>query len=118
MPGPADTYIAYGRNWANVFNTPFREYKSTNHEGGIATPLIAHWPKGIAARNELRHEPGHLIDIMTTCVELSGAVYTARFADHEILPIEGRSPGSSTRLRSIAPSSLISARRSRRRCAS
>ncbi len=91
MPGPADTYIAYGRNWANVSNTPFREYKSTNHEGGIATPLIAHWPKGIAARNELRHEPGHLIDIMTTCVELSGAVYPARFADHEILPMEGRS---------------------------
>jgi len=91
MPGPADTYIAYGRNWANVSNTPFREYKSTNHEGGIATPLIAHWPKGIAARNELRNEPGHLIDIMTTCVELSGAVYPARFADHEILPMEGRS---------------------------
>jgi hypothetical protein len=91
MPGPADTYIAYGRNWANVSNTPFREYKSSNHEGGIATPLIAHWPKGIAARNELRHEPGHLIDIMATCVELSGAEYPARFADHDILPMEGRS---------------------------
>ncbi len=91
MPGPADTYIAYGRNWANVSNTPFREYKSSNHEGGIATPLIAHWPKGIAARNELRHEPGHLIDIMATCLELSGATYPARFADHDILPMEGRS---------------------------
>jgi arylsulfatase len=91
MPGPADTYIAYGRNWANVSNTPFREYKSTNHEGGIATPLIAHWPKGIAARNELRHEPGHLIDIMATCIEISGAEYPARFADHDILPMEGRS---------------------------
>jgi arylsulfatase A-like enzyme len=44
MPGPANTYIAYGRNWANVSNTPFRNYKSQNHEGGIATPLIAHWP--------------------------------------------------------------------------
>ncbi len=91
MPGPADTYIAYGRDWANVSNTPFREYKSSNHEGGISTPLIAHWPKGIAARNQLRQEPGHLIDIMATCVELSGAKYPARFADHEILPLEGRS---------------------------
>ena len=91
LPGPADTYIAYGRNWANVSNTPFREYKSSNHEGGVSTPLIAHWPKGIAARNELRKEPGHLIDIMATCVELSGAGYPAHFADHEILPMEGRS---------------------------
>lgn len=91
MPGPADTYVAYGRNWANVSNTPFREYKSQTHEGGIATPLIAHWPKGIKARNELRHEPGHLIDIMATCVELSGADYPKRLADHDILPMEGRS---------------------------
>lgn len=91
MPGPADTYVAYGRNWANVSNTPFRQYKSFNHEGGIATPLIAHWPMGIKARNELRHEPGHLIDIMATCVELSGAEYPQRFAGHDIQPMEGRS---------------------------
>ncbi len=91
MPGPADTYIAYGRDWANVSNTPFREYKSSNHEGGISTPLIAHWPKGIASRNELRDEPGHLIDIMATCIELSGAEYPAHFADHDIIPKEGRS---------------------------
>lgn len=91
MPGPTDTYIAYGRNWANVSNTPFRMYKSFNHEGGISTPLIAHWPKGITAKNELRHEPGHLIDIMATCVELAGADYPKQFADHDILPMEGRS---------------------------
>ena len=91
MPGPADTYVAYGRNWANVSNTPFREYKARNHEGGIASPLIAHWPKGIQARNELRHEPGHLIDIMATCVEVAGAEYPKRHADHDILPMEGRS---------------------------
>ena len=91
MPGDADTYVAYGQNWANVSNTPFRMYKSFNHEGGISTPLIAHWPKGISALNQLRHEPGHLIDIMATCVDLSGAKYPAQFADHDILPLEGRS---------------------------
>ena len=53
MPGPADTYIAYGRNWANVSNTPFREYKHWVHEGGISTPLICHWPAGIKARGRL-----------------------------------------------------------------
>lgn len=91
MPGPSETYIAYGKNWANVSNTPFREYKSRNHEGGISTPLIAHWPRGISARNELRHQPGHLIDIMATCVELSGASYPEEFKGQKIQPLEGRS---------------------------
>jgi arylsulfatase len=91
MPGPSETYIGYGRNWANVSNTPFREYKSQNHEGGIATPLIAHWPKGIEARNELRQRPGHLIDIMATCVELSGAKYPDEFGGQKIQPLEGQS---------------------------
>ncbi len=91
MPGPADTYIAYGKSWANVSNTPFREYKSRNHEGGIATPLIAHWPEGITARNELRHRPGHLIDLMATCLELSGAEYPETVGSHRIQPYEGLS---------------------------
>ncbi|MFK7852329.1 MAG: arylsulfatase [Akkermansiaceae bacterium] len=91
MPGPSETYIAYGKNWANVSNTPFREYKSHNHEGGISTPLIAHWPKGIQAKNEIRHRPGHLIDIMATCVELSGASYPKTFNGNDIQPLEGQS---------------------------
>jgi arylsulfatase len=75
MPGPADTYIAYGEGWANVSNTPFRLYKHWQHEGGIATPLIAHWPLGIpsARRGKLEAQPGHLIDLMATCVELGQA---------------------------------------------
>ena len=91
MPGPSETYIAYGRNWANVSNTPFRQYKSQNHEGGIATPLIAHWPKGISARKELRYESNHLIDIMATCVDLSGASYPKEYKGKKIQPMEGRS---------------------------
>lgn len=86
MPGPADTYIAYGRGWATVSNTPFREYKHWVHEGGISTPLIAHWPKGIAAKGELRKEPGHVIDIAATCVDLSGATYPK-----DATPLEGKS---------------------------
>ncbi|MGB1128621.1 MAG: arylsulfatase [Haloferula sp.] len=95
MPGPSETYIAYGRNWANVSNTPLREYKSRVHEGGISTPLIAHWPKGISARNELRHRPGHLMDIMATCVDLSGADYPKEFEGRKIQPLEGLSLGPS-----------------------
>ncbi len=89
MPGPADTYIAYGRNWANVSNTPFREYKHWVHEGGISTPLICHWPNGVKARGELCHDPGHLIDIMATCVDVSGATYPKQLAGHDIQPMEG-----------------------------
>jgi arylsulfatase A-like enzyme len=91
MPGPADTYIAYGENWANVSNTPHREYKHWVHEGGISTPLIAHWPRGIRRRGELVHQPGHLIDIMATCVAVSGATYPREEAGEPIHPLEGRS---------------------------
>ena len=91
MPGPADTYIGYGKGWANVSNTPFREYKHWVHEGGISTPLIAHWPAGIKATNGLRHHPGHLIDIMATCVDLAGATYPAEYKGNKIKPMEGRS---------------------------
>ncbi|WP_136078702.1 arylsulfatase [Pontiella desulfatans] len=85
MPGAEDTYVSYGRNWANVSNTPFREYKHFVHEGGISTPLIAFWPKGIAARGGITHQPGHIIDIMATCVDLAGAPYP----QGKILPMEG-----------------------------
>jgi arylsulfatase len=86
MPGPSDTYVAYGQGWANASNTPFREYKHWVHEGGISTPLIAHWPQRISAKGELRKQPGHLIDLMATCVEISGAKYPA-----EATPLEGLS---------------------------
>jgi arylsulfatase len=87
MPGPADTFIAYGREWANVSDTPFREYKHWVHEGGISTPLIAHWPAGIAAprRGRLDHEPGHLIDLMATCIDLAGATYPKQ-AHGQVIP--------------------------------
>ena len=91
MPGPADTYIAYGRNWANVSDTPFREYKHWVHEGGISTPLIAHWPAGIPAarNNKLEVQPGHIIDLMATCVDLAKANYPAQRNGEKIKPMEG-----------------------------
>lgn len=89
MPGPGDTYIAYGINWANVPNTPFREYKHFVHEGGISTPLIAHWPAGIERRGELERQPGHLVDLMATCVDLAEAEYPQTVEDRPITPLEG-----------------------------
>jgi arylsulfatase len=91
MPGPADTYIGYDLPWANASNTPFRLYKHWVHEGGIATPLIVHWPEGIKSKNELRHQPGHLIDIMATCVDVGDITYPQTYKDNQITPLEGRS---------------------------
>ena len=88
MPGPADTYIAYGKGWANASNTPFRRYKHWVHEGGIATPLIAHWPKGIERRGVLEKQPGHLIDIMATCVDVARAEYPTRSGGRTVQPME------------------------------
>lgn len=91
MPGPEDTFIAYGRSWANVSNTPFKEYKQYVHEGGISTPLIAYCPKFISEKNGIRRTPAHVIDIMATCVELSGNKYPSTYRGHKIIPYEGKS---------------------------
>ncbi|MFT6499267.1 MAG: arylsulfatase, partial [Akkermansiaceae bacterium] len=86
MPGPPETEVGYGQNWANVSNTPFREYKHWVHEGGISTPLIAHWPKGIAGKNTWVKDPTHLIDLMATCIDLGKATYPSTK-----IPVEGTS---------------------------
>jgi arylsulfatase len=89
--GQPGTYHSYGSAWANASNTPFRLYKHYNHEGGISTPLIAHWPAGIRRRNEFERQPGHIIDLMPTCVELAGAKYPAERDSNAVTPTEGRS---------------------------
>jgi arylsulfatase len=91
VPGPEDTYASYGRAWANLSNTPFRKYKVWTHEGGISTPFIVHWPAGLAARNELRHQPAQLPDIMATLLDYAGATYPEQIGDRVIQPSEGHS---------------------------
>jgi arylsulfatase len=85
--------VFLGMSWATLNNTPFRRYKHFTHEGGIATPLIVHWPAGIdPARNgKLEHQPGHLVDLMPTVVEVAGATYPREFNGHAIQPMEGMS---------------------------
>ncbi len=71
--GSADSHLCLGPGWSTVSNTPFRRHKTWVHEGGISTPLVAHWPKGISARGELRRNPGHVIDLVPTILEIAGA---------------------------------------------
>ncbi len=92
MAGPDDTAIGYGRGWATVSNTPFREYKHWVHEGGISTPLIVHWPAKVHRKGELESTPGHLIDLMATAVDVSGAKYPETYHNgQKITPMEGKS---------------------------
>ena len=86
LAGGGDTFTAYGEAWSTVSNTPFRRHKHWVHEGGISTPLVVHWPRGIRMPGRLEPTPGHLIDVMATVVDLAGAAYPA-----DKTPLEGRS---------------------------
>lgn len=87
--GSAGSFLCLGPGWSTVANTPFRRHKIWVHEGGISTPLIVNWPKGIAAHGELRHEVGHVVDLVPTLLELAGAKADSRPANAPPLP--GRS---------------------------
>lgn len=69
--GTGATFLSIGPGWSSLANTPFRRHKTWVHEGGISTPFIVHWPQGIQARGELRHTPGHIIDIVPTLLEVA-----------------------------------------------
>jgi len=90
-PSEAKSTWFCGESWANAENTPYRRYKHFNHEGGISSPFIAHWPAGISAKGELRTQPAHIIDIMATVADLGGATYPKEFHGKPILPMEGAS---------------------------
>jgi arylsulfatase len=95
MAGPPDTWIGYGEAWANVSNTPFREYKHWVHEGGIATPFIVRWPRLMDARPAVRggrcDEPAHLIDLFPTLQELAQADAVAAPSGRPMQTLEGKS---------------------------
>ena len=91
VDGSNDTYESYRRAWANVSSTPYREYKHHTNEGGIASPLIVHYPQGIKRKlnGTFVDEYGHITDLMATFVQLSGAHYPTEHRGHRITPMEG-----------------------------
>lgn len=90
-PGSGDSYHTYGRSWANLSNTPFRMFKHWVHEGGISTPLIARWPEVIKEKGVITNQPGHIVDIMTTCCDVAGVEYPTTFKNQEIKTMQGKS---------------------------
>ena len=91
LTGTPESYASFGLAWANVANAPFCQFKQRVHEGGIATPLIVHWPAQIRDRGVLRHQVSHVIDLMPTCLEVAGAQYPKMHKGRPILPLAGRS---------------------------
>jgi arylsulfatase len=89
MAGPADTYVSYMQEWANVSTTPLRKFKHYVHEGGISTPLIVHWPAGMKAKGEMRDQIGHEMDIMPTILDVTHTPYPKTYNGHDIIPVEG-----------------------------
>ena len=87
--GQVGTSNRTGASWAAVSNTPFRLYKHFNHEGGINTPMVVHWPAGLKRAGERETQRSHVIDIMATIVDVTGATYPTRRLGHDILPMEG-----------------------------
>ena len=87
--GQPQSYASIGTAWAHVSNAPFRLWKVFNHEGGTATPFIAHWPAGIDAKGEWRDYTGHIIDVMPTLLDVTGSAYPAQYGGHPIQPYEG-----------------------------
>ena len=90
VPGVKEFYTAVGPAWGWAQNSPFRRYKAWAHEGGITTPLIVYWPKHVKA-GSITRQPGHLIDMMPTLLEIAGGTYPEEFEGNKILPVEGKS---------------------------
>jgi arylsulfatase len=87
-PWKGGSYYLYDASWATVGNTPLRHYKQTQHEGGISSPLIVRWLGKAKQPGRWERSPGHLIDIMATCIDIAGAEYPT---DKTIEPLQGKS---------------------------
>lgn len=89
--GSAATYLCLGPGFSSAGNTPFRRHKTWVHEGGIASPMIVHWPSGISGKGELRRTPGHMIDIVPTVLELAGLEQPQTWEGQQLPPLPGKS---------------------------
>ena len=89
--GSPNTYNHYPTGWAMAFSTPFRMFKRYSYQGGVCDPMVIHWPKGIAAKGEVRHQYHHAIDVVPTILECCGLEFPKTLNGHEQVPLPGDS---------------------------
>lgn len=89
--GTPESYVSFGTAGANLCDAPFRKYKKFVHEGGIATPLVVHWPQGVPTDLDgtFVHDVGHVTDLLPTCLDLAGATYPAQHDGRPLTPLAG-----------------------------
>lgn len=107
MPGPQTSFTSIGAAWANVANTPYRFAKASSFEGGVRTPVIAYWPKGISGKGRISQVTGHVIDFMATFLELSDARYPQLYNRYTINPMQGMSLVSSFKQEGAVASRIL-----------
>ena len=91
-PYEPDVTWSDSTGWAWARNTPFRFYKQNQHEGGICTPGIAHWPAGLKTKpGAIVTDPVHLVDVMPTLTELTGAEIPKTWPERDLRPVSGTS---------------------------
>ena len=91
LPGPQTSFASIGERWANVANTPYQHAKAQSYEGGVRTPMIAYWPKGIKAKGGFTDHLGHVMDFMPTFLQVANARYPVTYKGHNITPYTGAS---------------------------
>jgi arylsulfatase A-like enzyme len=89
--GGPSSHSNYPWGWAQAGNTPFKWYKQNTHEGGVHVPLVVHWPKGIAAKGEVRNQFHYVTDIAPTVLEVAGASMPTTYRGYEQMPVAGAS---------------------------
>lgn len=91
--GNRNSNVFLGQCWAELNNTPLWLYKHHTSEGGIASPFIAHWPKGISSKlhGKVIDTPAHLVDIMPTLLDLGNGTYPTTYLGNAIKAQRGTS---------------------------
>ena len=90
QPGPADSYWSLRSTWANLGNTPYRQYKQCGFEGGCHTPFIARWP-GVISPNTITTQPGHVVDVAPTLLDILQLPYPDSIHGYPALLLHGKS---------------------------
>lgn len=90
--GSPETYPHMAAGWSVALNAPFGWMKQVASDfGGTRNGMVVHWPKSIKAKNEIRTQFGHVIDIAPTILEAAGLPEPTEVNGTKQIPMQGKS---------------------------